>query len=832
LLDLRTLVFALTDRGHTLELACDAFGVPYTKRDVEHGRITPEYVQYCREDVEATARLCEATIAEFLKHPIDLQATRAFSPATIGKGYLKKMGVRPLLKRQPFDPKVLGWSMSAYYGGRAECRIRRTRVPVAYCDFLSMYPTVCSLMRLWELLTTESVQIDVEAADEVQALLDQITLEDCFHPERWPELVGIAEIEPADDIVPVRARYGSTLSWQIGVNPLSSAEPMWFTIADLVASKLLTGKAPRVRRAVRFRPSEARTPGLTPVELLGATPVDPAQQDFFRTVVEERRRTEARHDLPPNERAWRTKGLKVLANATSYGIYAQMTRHELAGDRRENVTVYGRGDKPYPFPTAGPEDPGEFAFPPIAAAITGGARLLLALLERRVTDAGGTYAFCDTDSMAIVASEHGGLVECPGGSQRTDEGEEAVKALSWAQVDDIRAEFEALKPYDPSAVTDDLLELEDENFTNPDARTGRRELWCYAISAKRYVLFEYDRDGEPALRGWSDFDTGVDVGEPEEPRERLLKPSEHGLGHLLSPIDGESDSRAWIAESWKLVLRASPWLPENGPAWLERPAVAPSSVSSPFLLRLFHELNDGKPYDEQVKPFNFMLTTFVPRAERPADDQRMVLIAPFETDAERWLQMPWVNRYSKKQYQLTEEPFQGFVRPGVVRPRTYRDILSDYLANPEPKSVAPDGGLCAADTAGLLDRRPVRLATLSHIGKESNQLEDVQAGLVEGLDEVVSQYDDFYGRVFAPLALPVLQRLGVRETARRADLAPATVSVALRQGSRPRPSHVQRLVAVAATEASGRLRERGIEPGSDSVAALRRYAESGPKPGA
>src|SRR5919106_889407 len=120
-----------------------------------------------------------------------------------------------------------------------------------------------------------------------------------------------------------------------------------------------------------------------------------------------------------------TKGLKVLANATSYGIYAQMTRHELAGDRREQVMVHGRGDEPYPFPVPGPEDPGEFAFPPMAAAITGGARLLLALLERRVTEAGGSYVFCDTDSMAIVATERGGPVACPGGGHQMEEGEEA-----------------------------------------------------------------------------------------------------------------------------------------------------------------------------------------------------------------------------------------------------------------------------------------------------------------------------------------------------------------------------------------------------------------------
>ena len=72
-----------------------------------------------------------------------LQASRAYSPATIGKAYLREMGVRSPAKR--VDPEILGYGMSAYYGGRAECRIRRTPVPVVYCDFLSMYPTVCAL---------------------------------------------------------------------------------------------------------------------------------------------------------------------------------------------------------------------------------------------------------------------------------------------------------------------------------------------------------------------------------------------------------------------------------------------------------------------------------------------------------------------------------------------------------------------------------------------------------------------------------------------------------------------------------------------------------------
>lgn len=58
--------------------------VPYTKRKVEHGKITREYIEYCREDAHATHRLCEATLREFLRRPVPLEASKAFSPATIG----------------------------------------------------------------------------------------------------------------------------------------------------------------------------------------------------------------------------------------------------------------------------------------------------------------------------------------------------------------------------------------------------------------------------------------------------------------------------------------------------------------------------------------------------------------------------------------------------------------------------------------------------------------------------------------------------------------------------------------------------------------------------
>jgi hypothetical protein len=48
---------------------------------------------------------------------------------------------------------------------------------------------------------------------------------------------------------------------------------------------------------------------------------------------------------------------------------------------------------------------------------------MLAMLEHEVTNRDGAWAFADTDSMAIVATEHGGLIPCDGGPHRDRLGE-------------------------------------------------------------------------------------------------------------------------------------------------------------------------------------------------------------------------------------------------------------------------------------------------------------------------------------------------------------------------------------------------------------------------
>jgi hypothetical protein len=470
LLDLRSLVYALTDRSHSLASACRAFEVEHGKLAAEvHGLITPEYVDYNRSDVRATAELAGRVLAEYHRHPIELQPTRAYSPASMGKAYLRAFGITPILQRQQdFPREVLGYAMEAYYGGRAECRVRKVAVPVVYLDFLSMYPTVNALMGLWRFHIAERIELQ-EVTDHVRELLERSSADDWFDPALWRELPTLVQLQPEGEILPVRARYeDGRQSWQIGVNPLWG-DARWYTLADAVASKLLTGRSPRILRAITFRP-EGVLGGLRSVRLRGEIPIDPVTDDPFRRVIEERVRLDHRQDVSESEREWLQLFLKVFANGTAYGILAEMNRQ----DGVESwVQVYA-GDGSFPTKVTAPERPGGFSFPPISAFIAGGARLMLALLEHEVTSGGGTYAICDTDSMAIVASERGALGA-------------PIPQLSWEDVEQVRHRFDALNPYDPSLV-ESILKLEKENFDEG----LRRQLWCYAVSAKRYVLFVRD----------------------------------------------------------------------------------------------------------------------------------------------------------------------------------------------------------------------------------------------------------------------------------------------------------------------------------------------------
>lgn len=715
-LDLHTLTHALADRDLTLDEAAKLFGTATRKQHgVALGTVTAETIDYNRQDVRVTQELLDKLLEEFDHHQLPVAPWRVYSPASLAKAYLRKMGLTPPLEKfQDVFADIIGPATTAFYGGRAECRIRGVIVPIVYTDFLSMYPTVNALMQSWTLLTADRLELQ-DVTVESQRLLDSVTVQGCFVPALWPKLVFFAEIVPDGGVLPVRARYArynNNQSWNIGVNPFTASEPLWYAGPDLVASTLLTGRAPTVLRAYRLVPV-GRQAGLRPVQIRGTTPVDPRKQDLFKTVIEDRYRLANDPRLSESEQKRHKQIFKILANSGGFGIFAELNANREPQDAPATVTVHGRCGT-FQCSTTSPEDPGAFCFPPLAALTTAGARFMLALLERVVTDLGGTYAFCDTDSMAIVSTEPGGLVACPGGPHRLPDGRDAIRALSWQQVRELRHRFDALNPYDRTVVTESILKIEDVNFANGT----QQPLFAYVVAAKRYALFTVNPDGTPVVD-----------------EERY---SEHGLGHLRNPTDLTSTDRVWIRQAWEGLIRQVLRVPTEKRPWLDRPALTRMAVTTPALLKRFAIFNKrGVAYPDQVKPFNFGLAFHVHRADWPLDasPDGFQLVAPYCTDPRRWERLPCIDRYTGKRYHIhTRASGLG------VKVETYLDVLASYPFHPEPKSLGPDGRPCGRRTVGLLRRRPVSPMSVVYIGKEANRLEDREVGLVHDLDAVQADY--------------------------------------------------------------------------------------------
>jgi len=372
----------------------------------------------------------------------------------------------------------------------------------------------------------------------------------------------------------------------------------------------------------------------------------------------------------------------------------------------------------------------------------------------------------DTDSMALVATEQGGLVPCAGGPHRMPDGRDAIKALSWKQVDKISKRFAVLNPYEGEAGSGSILKIEDDNR---DPKTGNpRQLYCLAISAKRYALFLLDNKGEPVLLRSSCPFCGrknkpnvvqcVKCHKPIQVNNEEDRWSEHGLGHFLNPTDPEDEDREWIAQAWLGMIRKGLGLRTEIPHFESLPAVGRVTISSPAVMRPLANMNTGKKYCDQLKPFNFLLSCHVKQLGHPVgtDPTRFHLITPYNLDPREWLKTEWIDQYSGKHYRITSEGHHGTRQ--TARVKTYAEVLREYEFHPESKCADAYGKPCGKQTVGLLQRRHIQIEIIKYIGKESNSLEDVEYGLIHSEQNVYTEYPDPRRDEWQTKIVPVLQR--------------------------------------------------------------------------
>ena len=168
-----------------------------------------------------------------------------------------------------------------------------------------------------------------------------MTLEDCFRPETWLRLAAFVKVRPRGEAFPVRVKYDPRgQSWQIGSNPLTSDDGIVVCPARRGRGQAACRQDARDGRSIPPRGRGQSKRGLRADEVARQRAVDPRTQDFFRLVIEERKRTQ-RKDGTRRDRARPSRqGPQGTANAGSYGIFAEMNRKEQPGGRKVPVTVW------------------------------------------------------------------------------------------------------------------------------------------------------------------------------------------------------------------------------------------------------------------------------------------------------------------------------------------------------------------------------------------------------------------------------------------------------------------------------------------------------------
>lgn len=759
---------ALTgSRIETLAEACETFGIepptPCLGRDLA-SRLDAAWAE-----LAATVELNTRLLAEHERvAPGLLAPDRAYSAASYGRAFLNGAGITPPLLRNPDFPRpALGASMGAFFGGECAGSVRATRepLPCEFLDYTSLYPVVAKLQAADAILKADRLEVVEEDPAELAAWLATLTDEQLFTPGFHASLaLRFVELTPDGQWLPHRLPAGK--HWKLQVGPLSGDEPRWFALADIVRATLKDGPPLRIAQACGIA-AVGRQRGLWPVRLPSGRIVDP-DEDLLFALAEERL----------DGGSW--QGAKTCANTCSFGLFAQTDTSETPGQKLlqhvwlpDGRLLYERG--------ADVEAPGRWYFPPLAASITAGARLLLYLAGRLVEQAGGTVAYVDTDALAVVATRDGGLVVCPGGPERNEQGADHVRALSFAEVDAIRDRLEALNPYTADhGQPPRLLKIEADNI-DPDGLP--REAFLHARSTKNYDRYITDNDGGVAI----------------------TKPSEHGLGHLHPhwPEPGN-----WIREGRTYLLQADLALPAKAPECFDATAISLLRITSWKELQRLNPTRSRRRRGKGLRPFARIAVAHVNPLYRDENGERVVPVASWH-DGLTPEDASWHDlrdgRHLKLRPTATQLRERDLTVGGAIPVQTIRDVFNQ-LAQRHDHGLDHTGRPTSPNTSGIIKPAVTQAIATIAIGRETHDSDRV--GITT--DPAYRTYTDPDGNAWQ-LA---------RDTLRK--LAPGL----LRPG-RPREADKRALIQHAGELARRELAKTGeVDLPTDPIVACHRYLSS------
>lgn len=685
------------------------------EEEVDHGAIITEtYLDYALQDVRATWALFQAEREVYRKHGLSREPWKIFSEASIGKAYLTDLGIPSFLKQHTDFPKdAIGKAMTAYYGGRTEVRIRLKPTEVIYTDFTSEYPTVNALMNIQELLLAEKITVE-PCLEEAQRLLNELTLNDLLQKENWPKLRCFVKVKPDGDLLPVRTTYGEqSAATNIGLNYVTSHLSVWYSLVDVLASKLLTGKTPQIIDAFKLVPEGQIA--TKQWKLFGGErfSINLEKDDLFARVIEMRAdiKKQMKNYSPDSSEYLYLDGLqqalKLIANSTSYGVLVEINPDD---SEKKNIPVQIYADQSFQGKTKAIEEPGSYFMGPCGALIPAAGRLLLAMAEKLAADQEIDYVLCDTDSMAFARPD--------------DMSRETFRQ----KVNDICNSFKSLSPY--RNVTD-ILKIEDANYFNNQPEP----LYCIAISAKRYVLYNRTDEGY-----------------------RIRKFSSHGTGGWQKPASYQSSTsepcenvyklggHRWMYDLWYHAIGEI----EAGKtrvalinlSFLTEPALTKVTVSTTQLLKRFKNIPDIRPYSFMVMLPSLNQFELLGRSHGHfTTETESNIIHQQNTQPYDPLKLKGIAFYASfgKSYQDVQDRIRRMDNNELItiEHKTLAECVAYYFSHGEAKAANPKN-------IGRLERQHLEIIEHIFVGKETNRIKDDISEESEGIIEYEEAAE--YGR--------------------------------------------------------------------------------------
>jgi hypothetical protein len=446
--DCKTFGFVLTNNSYLRDSILADFDCP--KHITLNKTISKDNIQSSINNVLTIYSLYNKLVKRYEIFCLNKMENKLFSPASIGIADLEKIGIKPFLKQNKnFSKEMLGKILSTYFGARVEARKINIPTLTTILDFASMYPTLFVLFEMYSLLIAEKISYH-NTTETTQEFLDKITINQINEPKTWKNMLTICKIIPDNEILPVRSDYSKNIL-NVGLNHLKSNDgtALGFTLPDLIASKLLTGKTPKIIEAITFFPQGVQS-GLKDIEILPGI-ILKKDEDLFKKLIEARFAIKKQPQTKESDQI--QKILKIIANSTCYGKFIQLNTKNTISEKK--VTVYGLDT--FDTDTYKIENPAKFFHPIISIFLTAGSRLILAAAEHLLEQNNGHMMYCDTDSV-FVSPDHAKLIQ------------------------------DFFRPLNPYSEEMEMFKIQEEE--------GRelKDVWCLAFSSKRYAVYEYQND--------------------------------------------------------------------------------------------------------------------------------------------------------------------------------------------------------------------------------------------------------------------------------------------------------------------------------------------------